>query len=213
MLARLGVKHLVAVIGAVYGGYQAFQWAVTYPDDMKAVICVNTAPKGSGDQRQTEALIARLAEDPTGTAAATTPMAASPDPDRHPRRHPEELRDRGPGRPQIPDPAAREAEIRRLATPWAQAFDGNSLVTLRRAAVDFDAQKDFARIKAKVLYALTTTDRLFPPSIAPAVMQRLAEAKVDASFSKSATSSGIWARCGQPGLGPDLAAFMAKASA
>ena len=46
----------------------------------------------------------------------------------------------------------------------------------------FDAQRDFARIKAKVLYALTTTDRLFPPSIAPAVMQRLAEAGVDAGF-------------------------------
>ena len=48
MLARLGVKHLVAVMGTSYGGYQAFQWAVTHPEAMNAVVCVNTAPKGSG---------------------------------------------------------------------------------------------------------------------------------------------------------------------
>ena len=47
-----------------YGGYQAFQWAVTHPEAMNAIVAVNTAPKGSGDQAQTEALVRRLAEDP-----------------------------------------------------------------------------------------------------------------------------------------------------
>jgi len=32
LLEALGVEHLVAVAGPSYGGYQAFQWAVTYPD-------------------------------------------------------------------------------------------------------------------------------------------------------------------------------------
>ena len=31
LLDHLGVKHLIAVAGPSYGGYQAFQWAVTYP--------------------------------------------------------------------------------------------------------------------------------------------------------------------------------------
>ena len=215
MLARLGVKHLVAVMGTSYGGYQAFQWAVTYPEEMNAVVCVNTAPKGSGDQRQTEALIARLAEDPNwnggryyangGITRILTDIRVAT------------LKNYGIEAqvgPRFPDPAAREAEIRRLATPWAQAFDGNSLVTLRRAAVDFDAQKDFARIRAKVLYALTTTDRLFPPSIAPAVMQRLAEARVDASFFEIRNEFGhIGANVDSPDWVPTLAAFIAKASA
>src|SRR4029077_6915855 len=32
LLDTLGVKHLVAVAGPSYGGYQAYQWAVAYPD-------------------------------------------------------------------------------------------------------------------------------------------------------------------------------------
>src|SRR6266567_566533 len=31
MLDGLGVKHLRAVVGPSYGGFQAFQWAVTFP--------------------------------------------------------------------------------------------------------------------------------------------------------------------------------------
>src|SRR5579864_8329737 len=34
LLGSLGVSHLVAVAGPSYGGYQAYQWAVTYPDFM-----------------------------------------------------------------------------------------------------------------------------------------------------------------------------------
>src|ERR1043165_10307125 len=42
-------------------------------------------------------------------------------------------------KPQYPDAAAREAAIRRTAEPWARAFDGHSLVVLRKAAIKFDA--------------------------------------------------------------------------
>jgi homoserine O-acetyltransferase len=44
LLEYLGVGHLVAVAGSSYGGYQAFQWAVAYPDFMDAIVPVNTAP-------------------------------------------------------------------------------------------------------------------------------------------------------------------------
>jgi homoserine acetyltransferase len=44
LLDHLGVRHLVAVAGPSYGGYQAFQWAVAYPDFMDAIVPVNTAP-------------------------------------------------------------------------------------------------------------------------------------------------------------------------
>ena len=61
-------------------------------------------------------------------------------------------------------------------------FDGNSLVVLRRASVNFDAEKDMSKIKAKVLYVISRTDKLFPPSIAPAVMDRLKAAGVTADY-------------------------------
>ena len=65
LLDSLGVKHLVAVAGPSYGGYQAFQWAVAYPDFMDAIVPVNTAPWASvNTDKQLAELEARLATDP-----------------------------------------------------------------------------------------------------------------------------------------------------
>ncbi len=84
--------------------------------------------------------------------------------------------------PRYPDLEPREAEIRRQAVDWAQRWDTNSLVILRRGTIGYDTVKDFAKIKAKVLYVLCRSDRLFPPSIAPGVMQALAAAGVEARY-------------------------------
>jgi homoserine O-acetyltransferase len=89
-----------------------------------------------------------------------------------------------------PDPAAREAEIRKRAAPWAASFDGNSLVVQRKAMEFRDHEKDFGRIKAKVLYVLSTTDKLFPPAIAPNVMAKLQAAGVDAAYYELASDKG-----------------------
>src|SRR5215471_15382283 len=65
LLDHLGVRHLVAVAGPSYGGYQAFQWAVAYPDFMDAIVPVNTAPWASvNTDKQLAELQARLASDP-----------------------------------------------------------------------------------------------------------------------------------------------------
>src|SRR6266513_5796783 len=65
LLASLGVEHLVAVAGPSYGGYQAFQWAVAYPDFMDAIVPVNTAPWASANtDKQLAEVTAKLATDP-----------------------------------------------------------------------------------------------------------------------------------------------------
>jgi len=84
--------------------------------------------------------------------------------------------------PRYPDRESREAEIRRQAVDWAKSWDANSLVILRRGTIGYDTVKDFSKISAKVLYVLCRTDRLFPPPIAPGVMQALAAAGVDARY-------------------------------
>jgi hypothetical protein len=47
---------------------------------------------------------------------------------------------------------------------------GTSLEGVAARTLDL---RDFGRIKAKVLYVLSTTDKLFPPTIAPNVMAKL----------------------------------------
>src|SRR5712671_1583152 len=65
LLDRLRVKHLVAVAGPSYGGYQAFQWSVAYPDFMDGIVPVNTAPWASANtDKQLAEVQARLATDP-----------------------------------------------------------------------------------------------------------------------------------------------------
>jgi homoserine O-acetyltransferase/O-succinyltransferase len=90
----------------------------------------------------------------------------------------------------FPDPDQREARIRQMAEAWARQFDPNSMVVLRKAAVRFDAERDFQKIRAKVLYVLSRTDKVFPPSIAPAVMDKLAKAGVDATYFEIDTDFG-----------------------
>ncbi|HVB15748.1 MAG TPA: alpha/beta fold hydrolase [Stellaceae bacterium] len=184
LLDGLGVKHLVAVAGPSYGGYQAFQWAVAYPDFMDAIAPVNTAPWASvNTDKQLAEVTARLAADPEwhggryygkgGAKTALTDIRI------------ETLKRYGIEAnlaPRYPDPAEREAAIRAQAANWAANWDAHSLIILRRALLGFDTRPDFGRIKARVLYMLCRSDALFPPKIAPAVMQALDDAGVTARY-------------------------------
>jgi homoserine O-acetyltransferase len=80
------------------------------------------------------------------------------------------------------DPAEIEAAVRDEAARWAEGFDANSLVILAKALRGFDVTAQLDQIKAKVLFVLSRTDRLFPPDIAPGVMQGLKAAGVDADY-------------------------------
>jgi homoserine O-acetyltransferase/O-succinyltransferase len=183
LLDHFGVKHLVAVAGPSFGGYQAFQWAVTFPEFMEGIVAAVTAPKGSGGERAVQDLVAQFANHPNwnggryyengGIRSAMVAYRVATL-----KRYgiEQQLIDR------FPDPAAREEAVRALAEPWADAFDANSLITLRRVAAQFDAEQGLSRIKARVLYVLSTTDQLFPASIAPGVMEKLKAAGVDATY-------------------------------
>ena len=183
LLDHLGVKHLVAVAGPSYGGYQAFQWAVAYPDMMDGVVAVVTAPRAQNAEQRLQQLLVRLATDPEwnggryyDTGGAKRVLA---------QIRVETLRGYGIDEqlaPQYPDKAAREAAIGKLGEDWARNWDANSLVILRRATIGFDTVRDFARFRAKLLYVLCRTDALFPPSLAPEVMAQLAAAGVEARY-------------------------------
>jgi homoserine O-acetyltransferase len=183
LLESLGVKHLVAVAGPSYGGYQAFQWAVTYSEDMDGVVAVVTAPRATDGDGMTADLRARFAAAPGWNGGRYYETGGMEDFMTDFRiatlkRYgiEAELASR------FPDAAAREAEIRRMAAQWADEFDPNSLIVLAQARAHFDTAKDFSKIRAKLLYVLCRTDKLFPPTLAPQVMAELKAAGADATY-------------------------------
>lgn len=191
LLDRLGVRHLVAVAGPSFGGYQAFQWAVTYPDFMSGIVPVVTAAKGAGGSAAVQALIDRFAGDPAWNGGWHYDHGGIPATMADLRM--ETLRRYGQNEilaVPIPDPARREARLREMAETWARVFDPNSMVTLRKAAVGFDAEADLGKIRAKVLYVLSRTDKLFPPRLAPELMAKLGAAGVDARYVEMDTEFG-----------------------
>ena len=182
MLDGLGVKGLAAVIGPSYGGFQAFAWGVAYPDFVRALVPAVTGLKGP-KRMDMDALQARMSRDPNwngghyyeaGGILATMTAIRS-----------ETLRSYGIEQElaqRIPDKAARDAAIEATAREWAEAFDAHSLLVLGRASNAYDVTPHVDRIKAKVLYVLSRTDALFPPTLAPTVMGVLQAAGVDARY-------------------------------
>ena len=212
MLDSLGVRHLVAVAGASYGGFQAFQWAVSYPDFVSGVVAAVTSPKSPRPASSLDELIATLAQDPNWNGG--------------------DYYDRGGILPTLtrlrvdtlklygidqqlagafPDKAAREAEILRQADEWARVFDANSLIVLRRASNRFDVTGKLDRIRARILYVLSRTDRIFPPRFAAEFMPMFQRARIDAEYIELDTELGH--SCGEdeaPQWAPRLAAFMRR---
>jgi len=171
LLEHLGVRHLRAVVGPSYGGFQAFQWAVTFPDAMDGIVSVVSSPRPPSRDR-VATLLARFERDPNwhgGDYYDTPGMGATM----------QALREDTMKRYGM---NATDAEIARIAAVWANEFDANSLLILGRAMESYDVTPDLHRIRVPVLYVLSRTDELFPPSLAPEVMASLRKAGVDARY-------------------------------
>ena len=209
MLDGIGVKHLAAVIGNSYGGFQAFTWGVEYPDFMRGLVPVETAPKMRAPFDDT-GLVARFATDPnwnnghyyeTGGIAGTMTVlriATLKQYGAEAGLHAKGL-----------DAAAIEAEITRQAREWAAQFDANAMLTLGRAINTYDVTDRLDRIRAKLLYVISRTDVLFPPTLRAWVMPMLAQAGVDAAYYEIDTEHGHMGSGADPDKwAPVLAKFL-----
>ncbi|MFZ2157816.1 MAG: alpha/beta fold hydrolase [Bradyrhizobium sp.] len=185
LLDHLGIEKLVAVVGPSYGGFQAFQWAVNYPGMMKGIAAIVTSPVVPRERSEGNVarLLATLSQDPNwnggdyydrgGVLETMTQIRIAT------------LKNYGIEtrlRDTISDPQAIEAAIRDESAQWARGFDANSLIILAKALRGFDVTAQFGNIRSKVLYVLSRTDKLFPPELAPGVMQALKAASVDADY-------------------------------
>jgi homoserine O-acetyltransferase len=211
MLDGLGVKHLRAVVGPSYGGFQAFQWGVSFPDFMDGIVPVVTSPKTAGADR-IGGLLKWFAPDPNwnggdyyATGGVTKTLTAM---------RVDTLTRYGMANSlaaRFPHKADADAELHRIASDWARVFDANSLFILGRALETFDVTARLDRIKVPVLYVLSRTDALFPPTLAPDVMAKLKAAGVDATYFEIDSDHGHLASGADADKwAPALRAFMAK---
>ena len=185
LLDHLGIERLVAIVGPSYGGFQAFQWAVDHPGMMKGIAAIVTAPMVPRERSEgnVQRLLATLSKDPNwnggdyydrgGVLESMIQIRIAT------------LKTYGIEtrlRDTMSDPEQIEAAIRAEATRWASGFDANSLIILAKALRGFDVTAQFSKIRSKVLYVLSRTDKLFPPELAASVMPGLKAAGVDADY-------------------------------
>ncbi len=211
LLDHLGVTHLRAVVGPSYGGFQAFQWAVSFPGFMDGVAPVVTSPLPPQSDR-VEGLLKWFEKDPNWNGG--------------------DYYDKGGVRETLTDLrvdtltryglrtslaerfADPDVELRRIAAAWAEVFDANSLFILGQAMATYDITRHYERIRVPVLYVLSRTDALFPPSLAPGVMADLREAGVEAEYVEIDSEHGHLASGADADKwAPALRAFIAKLEA
>jgi homoserine O-acetyltransferase len=180
LLDHYGVTRLVAAVGPSMGGYQAFEWGVAYPDFVQRVVAAVTCPYHRSPIASEPALREALAKAPAWRDGAYVDTPGSMQPHMKTMRV-ATLKKYGLDNElaaAFPDPAAREAEIERLAADWAAVFDPNALMTLTRACDRFDTRPRLRDLRAPVLYVNSRTDVGFPPELALEVLPILEAAGV-----------------------------------
>lgn len=162
LLHALGVRHLRAVMGPSYGGWQALQWALDHPDEVDAIGVIASDfrhPPGQSKAGQ----IAKFAQSPQwhggwyydrgGMEATLLELRL------------QTLQSYGLETlyaQRYPDPAQRQAAMEAPSRAWAAQFDANSMVALSGAAEHFDVFDRVERIRARTLLVQCATDRIFP---------------------------------------------------
>ncbi|MEN9538028.1 MAG: Homoserine O-acetyltransferase [Pseudomonadota bacterium] len=164
LLQALGVRHLRAVLGPSYGGWQALQWALSFPDEVDAIgVIASDFRHPIGQSKATQ--IARLSQSPqwhggwyydTGGMAETLLALRLQTLQNYGLETLYEQR--------YPDPAQRRAAMEAPARAWSQQFDANSMVVLAAAAEHFDVASRVEAIRARTLLVQCNTDKVFPAS-------------------------------------------------
>lgn len=199
LLKSFGIEKLVAVAGASIGGFQAFQWAVTFPDYMSGIIALDTAPKDIVETGSSlNNLLSDLSTDPSwnnGNYYATGGME-----DKLTELRINTLKSYGIEEKldDTMNEVEREKVITDTAREWAREFDTNSLITQMRAVASFDVESVLDKIQAKVLYILCDTDEWFPSSIGKEVTSKLIDAGIDAKFLEVHSRYGHYATIEEP---------------
>ena len=213
LLDKLGVKKLLAVTGGSIGGMQVLQWAIEYPDFVKAALPIATTSHLSAQS---------IAFDAVGRNAILAD-AGFADGQYHDKGQP--ARGLGIARmighiTYLSEAGMREKFGRKLRTAedykydfasefavetyldyqgqsFVERFDANSYLYITKASDYFDLAKDygslekaFANVKGRFLVVSFSSDWLFTPAQSMAIVDALAGNRKDVSYCNVASPSG-----------------------
>ncbi len=194
LIDHLGIGQLKAVIGYSYGGHLTFLWGCTYPDRMRALVPFAGVIEWQATPADVEALSHRFAACPgwdggryygrgkeSGVYDMLLQIRIETLGNYGIRKHLEDT---------VADQVVREEIIMAQAKTWADAFDANSLIKLREAAIGSSAIPKAAAIEAPLMYVLSRTDGVIPVSLGPTTVEMLRDNGVDASFVEISSEYG-----------------------
>jgi len=205
LLDRLGIKNLLAVIGGSIGGMQVLQWAIEYPDFVKAAMPIATTAH-LGAQAIAFDAVGRNAILADANFVTGQYHSREQGPDRGlaiarmighitylseqgmRQKFGRKLRSAEQYSYDFNSEFAVETYLDYKGQTFVERFDANSYLYISKAADYFDLQKDygslteaFANVKARFLIISFSSDWLFTPAQSKAMVEALAANRKDVS--------------------------------
>jgi homoserine O-acetyltransferase len=213
LLDKLGVKKLLAVTGGSIGGMQVLQWAIEYPDFVKAVLPIATTSHLSAqsiafdtvgrnailaDQNFAEGQYYGTGQPARGLGIARmighiTYLSEESMREKFGRK----LRTADDYKYDFDSEFAVETYLDYQGQSFVERFDANSYLYITKASDYFDLAKDygslekaFANVKSRFLVVSFSSDWLFTPAQSRAIVDALAANRRDVSYCNVASPSG-----------------------
>jgi homoserine O-acetyltransferase len=229
LITRLGISRLHAVVGGCFGGQQALEWAIQYPDVVANAVVITTTPATSAHSIAIFTVMRRLIRgDPAwnggdyyggpfpyaglgAAVAAAVPLWMSAEA--------MEARFGRLGEPRytLDDEFEVEAFIARLAAQAGHQLDPNGLMYLTRAVEYFDLEGTYGDltlalkpVRARVLFVSYRRDWRYPAAQTERMHQALLAAGRDSAHVVLDSPLGHGAFLFDvPGLAPPVGEFLA----
>ncbi len=205
LLDKLGIKELLAVIGGSVGGMQVLQWAIAYPDFVKAIIPIATTTHLGAQSVAFDAVGRNAILGDANFANGQYHDKQTPDRGLAIARmigHITYLSEQGMhekfGRKlrsaeqysyDFNSEFAVETYLDYQGQSFVERFDANSYLYITKAADYFDLEKDygslkkaFADVKSRFLVISFASDWLFTPAQSRAIVEALAANRKDVSY-------------------------------
>jgi len=213
LVDRLGIPRLLAVVGGSIGGMQVLQWAIEYPDFVKAAIPVATTSHLGAQSIAFDAVGRNAILADANFAGGQYHGRKGPDRGLAIARmigHITYLSEQGMrekfGRTlrkaddysfDFNSEFSVETYLDHQGRSFVERFDANSYLYITKAADYFDLQKDygslknaFARVTARFLVVSFASDWLFTPAQSRAIVDALSANRKDVSYCDIASPYG-----------------------